>query len=210
MNVQVRGVQDAEYAYTITADGSFRPNIRFDVGYVANYSHVGFNCEQSDISCLDSGPDVPLFRVGHGDAGGSWSARLASSLMGAGSGYMLRFNGQDRVGIGQDGSYTLFPGASATSSGPSLGLNGANVPEGGVTASMGSVYLRTFDGTAYIKSTATGNTGWKKFVAGPGINDSSTDTRLTLSDSVSTLASAGHVFITPAAGNNVVRIADGR
>jgi hypothetical protein len=82
MNVQVRGVQDAEYAYTITADGSFRPNIRFDVGYVANYSHVGFNCEQSDISCLDSGPDVPLFRVGHGDAGGSWSARLASSLMG--------------------------------------------------------------------------------------------------------------------------------
>ena len=72
----------------------------------------------------------------------------------------LFYNGSPRLETSSSG--LTVTGDIGIYNGPSI-KSGTNTPEGAVTASVGSLFLRTNGGagsTLYVKESGTGNTGW--------------------------------------------------
>ena len=63
--------------------------------------------------------------------------------------------------------YAIFGVGSMTGGGggASAGYAGSGSPEGAQTANTGATYYNTADGSFWVKSTGTGNTGWIQLIA---------------------------------------------
>lgn len=78
---------------------------------------------------------------------GTWRARAGSGSIVSGNGTSLYLAEIAQINFGATTAAGLY--------------NGSGTPEAAVTAAVGSFYLDTTNGVAYMKKTGIGNTGWK-------------------------------------------------
>lgn len=64
----------------------------------------------------------------------------------------------------------------ATEVSPASPLSGSGSPEGSVSATVGTLYVRTSDGKVWAKKSGSGNTGWTEQGGGAGSGDMSKST----------------------------------
>ena len=130
------------------------------------YAMFGYNGYKSSIFTLYPRSGVSALAIMR-EAGNNWALTLTAN-----SSNQIEFNANNAAYYFQKSGSTLLYlnndraefSQKITFGGSTVGIYyGAGSPEGVVTASVGSIYLRTDGGTGttlYVKESGTGNTGW--------------------------------------------------
>jgi hypothetical protein len=158
----VIALDDAYSGAVLNINQHFGDRIRYYIGGPSNYTNASSPHGIHEQRVRGFGGREVGLGVGRG-TGGNLASRLFTRTVDDNENHQVGLDVNDVVkwlvnnrGKARAESFEL------TSGGPQI-LTGANSPEGGITAPVGSLYLRTGGGagtTLYVKESGTGNTGW--------------------------------------------------